>query len=121
MPNAETAFRENLVATVEKWDRPCGAGVDARFLRAEDALAPNKTGPSYALKLDIMMYNTQGGPEKNERGEILDRDGDPIPHLYSAGELGALWADAYNGGGNLGECTAFGRISGKNAAMPKDD
>ena len=67
------------------------------------------------------MYNTQGGPERNEKAEIIDLDGNPIPHLYSAGELGAIWSDAYNGGGNLGECTAFGRIAGANAAEPKND
>jgi predicted oxidoreductase len=67
------------------------------------------------------MYNTQGGPKRNEKAEVLDRDGNPIPHLYSAGELGAMWSDAYNGGGNIGESTAFGRIAGENAAAAKDD
>lgn len=121
MPNAATSFQENLIAEVAKWNEFCEAGADPRFERPADGMRPIKQGPFYGIKLDIMMYNTQGGPEKNERGEIIDRDGNPIPHLYSAGELGALWADAYNGGGNLGECTAFGRISGKNAAEPKND
>ena len=33
--------------------------------------------------------------------------------------MGALFADMYNGGGNLGECVAFGRIAGANAAAAK--
>lgn len=121
MPNAEKTFQENLIAEVEKWNGFCDAGADPRFERPAEGMLPIKEGPFYGIKLDIMMYNTQGGPEKNERGEIIDRDGNPIPHLYSAGELGAMWSDAYNGGGNLGECTAFGRIAGKNAAEPKND
>ena len=39
---------------------------------------------------------------------------DPIPNLYSAGEFGSVWCDMYNGGGNLGECCAFGRIAVRN-------
>lgn len=115
-PNAPTTFQENLLATVEKWNAFCEAGEDARFLRPEDTLTPIKEGPFYALELGIQMYNTQGGPVRDELGRVIDRDGNPIPRLYSAGELGAIWSDAYNGGGNLGECTAFGRISGINAA-----
>ena len=38
----------------------------------------------------------------------------PIPNLYSAGEFGSVWCDMYNGGGNLGECCAFGRIAVRN-------
>ena len=115
-PNAPTTFQENFIATVQKWNEFCEAGEDARFLRPEDTLTPIAEGPFYALELGIQMYNTQGGPVRDETGHIVDRDGNPIPHLYSAGELGAIWSDAYNGGGNLGECTAFGRISGANAA-----
>ena len=46
--------------------------------------------------------------------EVLGVDGEPIPHLYSAGELGGICAFQYNSGGNLGECLAFGRISARN-------
>lgn len=115
-PYAETTFQENLIATIDKWNEFCEVGEDARFERPADTLTPIKEGPFYALELGIQMYNTQGGPVRNELGQVIDRDGNPIPHLYSAGELGAIWSDAYNGGGNLGECTAFGRISGANAA-----
>jgi predicted oxidoreductase len=40
----------------------------------------------------------------------------PIPRLYSAGELGAIYSYLYQGTGNIGECLAFGRVSGRNAA-----
>ena len=78
-----------------------------------------KEGPFYALEIGPTMLNTQGGAKRNEKAEVLDVNGNPIPHLYSAGEMGALFADMYNGGGNLGECVAFGRIAGANAAAAK--
>jgi succinate dehydrogenase/fumarate reductase flavoprotein subunit len=43
-------------------------------------------------------------------------NGKPIPGLYSAGELGSIYSFLYQGGGNIGECFAFGRIAGRNAA-----
>lgn len=120
-PNAGTTFKQNFLATVEKWNASCAAGEDGLYGRPAETMVPVSEGPFYAMDLGIMMYNTQGGPQKNEHAEILDLDGNPIPHLYSAGELGAIWSDAYNGGGNLGECTAFGRIAGANAAAVKPE
>ena len=38
------------------------------------------------------------------------------PRLYSAGELGSIYSYLYQGTGNIGECLAFGRVSGRNAA-----
>ena len=46
-------------------------------------------------------------------------DGNPIPHLYSAGELGGVTAFQYQGGGNMAECVIFGQIAGRNAAAEK--
>ena len=120
-PCAATPFQENFKKTIDKWNASCEKGEDERYERPANTLTPIKEGPFYALEIGIQMYNTQGGPERNEKGEVIDLDGNPIPHLYSAGELGAIWSDAYNGGGNLGECTAFGRIAGENAAEPKND
>ena len=42
--------------------------------------------------------------------------GSSIPRLYSAGELGSIYSYLYQGTGNIGECLAFGRIAGRNAA-----
>ena len=60
--------------------------------------------------------NTQGGPRRNARAQIVRPDGSPIPRLYSAGELGSIYSYLYQGTGNIGECLAFGRIAGRNAA-----
>ena len=51
--------------------------------------------------------------------QIVRPDGQPIPRLYSAGELGSIYSYLYQGTGNIGECLAFGRISGRNAVAEK--
>ncbi|HEY1258763.1 MAG TPA: FAD-binding protein [Stellaceae bacterium] len=104
-----------LADAVTRWNRDCGKGRDADFGRRL-MLAPIAEPPFYAVELSPSMLNTQGGPRRNERGQILRPDGTPIPRLYSAGELGSIYSYLYQGTGNIGECLAFGRISGKNAA-----
>jgi len=113
---------EGLTNQVKEYNTYCKNQDDPQFDRAPENLkALSESGPYYAIKLVPSFTNTQGGPVRNENGEVIDLDGNPIPHLYSAGELGSVYADIYNGGGNLAECIFFGKISGKNAAQVKDD
>lgn len=104
-----------LTATVGRWNRYCDAGHDAEFSRTL-MMEPIGDGPFYAVELSPSMLNTQGGPRRNEKGRIVRPNGTPIPRLYSAGELGSIYSYLYQGTGNIGECLAFGRISGRNAA-----
>jgi succinate dehydrogenase/fumarate reductase flavoprotein subunit len=50
---------------------------------------------------------------------VLDTNRKPIPRLYSAGELGAVYSWHYQGGGNILECIVFGHIAGERAAAEK--
>src|SRR5262249_54877339 len=104
-----------LEGSVSRWNGYCEAGYDAEFGRTL-MLAPIVKKPFYAVELSPSMLNTQGGPRRNERGQIVRPDSTPIPRLYSAGELGSIYSYLYQGTGNIGECLAFGRISGRNAA-----
>jgi hypothetical protein len=104
-----------LENTVSRWNRHCEARHDPDFGRRL-MLAPIVNGPFYAVALSPSMLNTQGGPRRNEKGQIVRPDSSPIPRLYSSGELGSIYSYLYQGTGNLGECLAFGRISGRNAA-----
>jgi succinate dehydrogenase/fumarate reductase flavoprotein subunit len=112
----------NLNETIEQWNSSVLAGEDRLFGREmlkERDLAKIDTGPFYAVEIYPALINTQGGPKRNERAEIVDPFGEPIPGLYGAGELGSLWGFIYQGGGNIAECLAFGRIAGVNAAAGK--
>jgi hypothetical protein len=106
---------DTLVATVSRWNRYANEKRDAEFGRTL-MMAPIIDKPFYAIELSPSMLNTQGGPRRNERGQIVRPDGTPIARLYSAGELGSIYSYLYQGTGNIGECLAFGRVSGRNAA-----
>ncbi|MFR0867954.1 MAG: hypothetical protein ACLSGS_02560 [Adlercreutzia sp.] len=60
------------------------------------------------------MLNTDGGPVRNAKGEIIDIEGNVIPHLYSAGEFGSVWSGHYQGAGNLASAR-LGRIAARSA------
>ena len=104
-----------LESTVGKWNEDSVAGADTDFGRTM-MLKPLAEGPFFALELSPSMLNTQGGPRRNGKGQVMRPDGSPLPRLYSAGELGSIYSFLYQGTGNIGECLAFGRISGRNAA-----
>ncbi len=108
-----------LEATVSRYNGFCAAGVDQDFGRAKASLLPVKTPPFYAMELFPTFTNTQGGPRRNEKAQIMGTNGQPIPRLYSAGEFGAIYSNLYNMMMNVGETIAFGRIAGKNAAAEK--
>jgi len=107
-----------LQASVTRWNHLCETRKDADYGRKK-ALTPFGAGPYYAIELSPSMLNTQGGPRRNERGQIVRPDDTPIPRLYSAGELGSIYSYLYQGTGNIGECFAFGRISARNAVAER--
>lgn len=121
---AEIGFDEEQTArffkTVDDYNGFCEAGDDKQYGRV-DHLEPIATAPFYLIKLTPCTVNTQGGPRRGVGGEIIDVDGNPIPHLYESGEFGDVWSNLYQAGNNLGGGCIFGRISGKNAAAVKDD
>ncbi|MDB3953256.1 FAD-binding protein [Alphaproteobacteria bacterium] len=102
-----------LTETVSRWNEMVVRGNDDDFGRSL-MMSQFNEGPYYAVQLSPTMLNTQGGPRRNEKAEILRPDGNPIPRLYSSGELGSIYSNLYQGAGNIGECLAFGRIAGRN-------
>lgn len=111
----------NLKKTVKDYNKFCNSRKDLDFGRNPKTLKLIKKAPYYAIELVPSFTNTQGGPERNKNGQVLDISGNPIPHLYSAGELGSMFSSIYQGTGNLGECVAYGRISGDGASAVKND
>ncbi|KAK5120842.1 hypothetical protein LTR85_005909 [Meristemomyces frigidus] len=105
---------EALKRTLEQWN-----GIDEEseepFGRPSESLRPIHP-PFYAIQLTPLLYNTQGGPQRDERAQILDPDGDVIEGLYGAGELGSVWGHAYQSSTNFSETIVFGRIAGREAA-----
>jgi 3-oxosteroid 1-dehydrogenase len=108
-----------LRETVKQYNEYCRKGEDLDFHKGKEWLQPIQDPPYYMVKLWPGGPNTQGGPKRNVRAEVLRVDNTPVPRLYSAGELGSVWSMLYQGCGNLAECFAFGRIAGANAAAEK--
>lgn len=109
-----------LAQTIADFNYYCEVGRDYHMGRNPESMRPFEGDVYYAAEFRPGVLNTQGGPRRNENAEVLDVEGNPIPHLYSAGELGGICAFQYNSGGNLGECMVFGKIAGTNAAIEKD-
>ncbi|RRK09234.1 FAD-binding protein [Lactiplantibacillus garii] len=108
-----------LTTTVAQFNRETESGHQDHFGRATVTMNSFSQGPFYAIALANDVLNTQGGPERNADAQIIGLDGQPIPHLYGAGELGGICGNRYQGGGNLAECLIFGKIAGENAATSK--
>jgi succinate dehydrogenase/fumarate reductase flavoprotein subunit len=108
-----------LEDTINKYNDYCKRGKDPDFDRDPKSLEPIDEPLYYGMPLVPNFINTQGGPRRNEKAQIVNPYGGPIRRLYSAGELGSIYGFLYQGGGNIGECLAFGKIAGKNAATEK--
>ncbi|MDO4493439.1 MAG: FAD-dependent oxidoreductase [Clostridia bacterium] len=103
---------EELAAKIDVPVEAMLASVESFNASAEH---PIKTGPFYSCAISHCVGNTQGGPERGLGGEVIDVYGNPIPHLYEAGELGDIWSHCYQASCNIGGGLAFGRITARNA------
>ena len=108
---------ETLDATIAKYNAYCANGMDPDYGRPAATLTPLDSPPFYAVSMWPGGPNTQGGPRRDPDARVLSVMGEAIPGLYSAGELGSIYGMLYPaGGGNIGECIAFGRLAGMNVA-----
>jgi len=106
---------------VSNWNKMVAAGTDTEFGRTT-GLTAISTPPYYAIQLLPLIYNTQGGPVRNSNAEVLDASGNPIPRLYSAGEMGEVFSYLYQCCRNVSACHTMGRIAAANvtALMSQD-
>jgi uncharacterized protein len=80
-----------------------------------------KAGPLIAVKLHILTRKSLGGIETDLAARALDRDGQPIPGLYAAGEASGFGGGGMHGyrsleGTFLGGCLFSGRTAGRAVA-----
>ncbi len=117
--NRNLMTADQLVESVKKFNEYCDKGQDEEFGRVVDTMAPVQTAPFYAMKLYPGGPNTKGGIEANAKRQVLDWAGNPIPRLYTAGEISSVFKFTYQAGGNLTECIVCGRVAGQNVAAEK--
>lgn len=112
--------KDRLTKTIKNYNSFANNGEDYKCGREAQYMRAFDGKKYYAMYMVSGLLNTQGGPKRSANAEVLDTQGNPIPHLYSAGECGGITVYMYQGGTNIAECITFGRIAGKNAAAVKD-
>jgi fumarate reductase flavoprotein subunit len=114
------ASRKVLKTTIEGYNNCCDKGHDKIFAKERRYLIPLRTPPYYAMRCYAIFLTAIGGIKINHHMEVLNKEDNPIPGLYAAGnDTGGWEPDTYNAVLS-GHAFAFalnsGRISGENAA-----
>jgi fumarate reductase flavoprotein subunit len=104
-----------LDRTIDAYNRDADVGVDSRFgrkigMRIDQA-------PFYAYPCGVALTTTFCGLTIDTATRVLDVHGEPIAHLYAAGEIVAgFHGSNYMSGSALTKSVVTGRIAGANAA-----
>lgn len=149
----DEGFARNLAEQIARFNRIAASGVDPEFHRGQSRYdkewntgyaekdsregawpkndGPNPTvhpftgsGPYFAAILAPGALDTNGGPQIDARGRVLDAGDVPIPGLYGAGNcISSPAGSAYWGAGStLGLALTFGTLAGQSAASePEKD
>lgn len=113
-PKLEEAVKDfNLLTDEMKRDMVLNRNIDTMRAFGE--------GPYYAIPVRHNILHTHGGARRNKNCEVIDLNGDIIPHLYEAGELGDIFATKYLGANSIADLLISGKIAGRNAAKPKEN
>ena len=106
---------EVLKETIVKYNSYVDAGFDPEFHKDTFSLKVEKA-PFYATPRKPAVHHTMGGLKIDTNTHVLDENGQPIKHLYAAGEVaGGIHAGNRLGGNALTDIFTFGRIAGKTA------
>lgn len=116
--------QDNLIETVRRFndfarrddDEDFGRGkesFDRAFTGGGSPLVPIDTPPYRAAAFGLSDLGTKGGLRTDVDARVLDRDGQPIPGLYAAGNtMAAVSGLTYPGGGNpIGASMLFSHLA----------
>ncbi|CAH8768745.1 flavocytochrome c [Paenibacillus dendritiformis] len=108
---------DELAATLDTWNSAVKNKEDAEFGRTTAMDNDLSGAPYYAIKIAPGIHYTMGGVKINTNTEVLNKDGQPIPGLFAAGELtGGLHGQNRIGGNSVAEIIIFGRQAGIKSA-----
>jgi urocanate reductase len=111
---------ENLKRAVAEYNKAVDTKKDPLGRKPTVLVQKIEKAPFYAGRLTMAVHHTMGGIEIDPKAEVIDRHGNPIPHLYAAGEVtGGLHGTNRVGGNAVAEIFTMGRIAGANAAANK--
>ncbi|SET88866.1 flavocytochrome c [Paenibacillus sp. NFR01] len=108
---------DKLQAAIDTWNGAVSNKKDSEFGRTTGMDHDLSAGPYYAIKIAPGIHYTMGGVKINTDTEVLDKDGQPIPGLFAAGEVtGGLHGQNRIGGNSVAEIIIFGRQAGLKSA-----
>ena len=85
---------ENLVSTVEEYNKYCEAKHDSEFGKDPVFLTPISSGPYYVFEYEPSAWYTIGGVKVDDSLRALNKDNEPIKGLYVAGvDAGSLFTE----------------------------
>jgi fumarate reductase flavoprotein subunit len=104
---------DQLKTALDTWNSGVTNKQDAEFGRTT-GMDNDLSGASYyAIKIGPGIHYTMGGVKINTNTEVLNKDGEPIPGLFAAGEVtGGLHGQNRIGGNSVAEIIIFGRQTG---------
>jgi succinate dehydrogenase/fumarate reductase flavoprotein subunit len=108
-----------FVAEIKKYNEFCARGVDEDFGKDKQFLVPIEKPPFYAVFLLRFNEGAEGGIVNDEFLRVLDKNNNPIPGLYTAGDCcrGLLLVDETHGKfGEMPWAMASGYLVGTEAA-----
>lgn len=110
---------EVLISEINTYNGYCDRGHDQIFAKDSRFLIPLRTPPFYAMKCGLGFLGTIGGIKINDRMEVINRKGKPIPGLYAVGvDTGGWESETYCAklsGSTFGFALNSGRIAAENA------
>lgn len=112
---------KTFLETVARYNELVMKGKDEDFGKKATNLKAIDKAPFWASPTQAGVHHTMGGIRtKGTTGQVLDRYGKVIPHLYAAGEVtGGVHGTNRLGGNATADCIVFGRVVGINASKEK--
>lgn len=109
---------DNLEKTIAKWNEDLtSTGKDLAWGKTF-GLKPMDKAPYYATKVVEYNLGAIGGLKVNDKMQVIDTEGNVIPHLYAGGQTAGGFMGPYYPGTGTGVITTVytGRIAGQAAA-----
>ena len=108
----------SFVETMDKYQEYQTTGEDLDFGRNGDEMPrPLTQAPFYAIEVEPVLHHTMGGIKINSKAEVVNKNGNPVPGLYAAGEVtGGVHGGNRLGGNAVTDIIVFGQIAGTSAA-----
>ena len=105
-----------LAETLKNWNQYVADQNDPDFGRTTGMDHDLSQAPFYAIKIAPGIHHTMGGVHIDTDAQVIDKDGNPIPGLFAAGEVvGGVHGGNRLGGNAVADVVVFGKIASESA------